>query len=352
MRNGAVGIAVIGYGGMGGYHAEHLLKMDKFDLKGVYDIRECQLQNARDKGIRAYTSLEELLADPEIELVTIATPNDVHKPIAIQAMRAGKNVISEKPVTLSSEDLEEMIAVSEQEKKLFTVHQNRRWDDDYLTVKNVIDTNLLGPVFRIESRVQGSRGIPSGWRREKEHGGGMVLDWGVHLLDQALTLCDDDRLISVYASITNITNKECDDGFYSELKFASGLMFSVEVTTNNFFELPRWYVLGVNGTAVLEDWGRKPHAVLVHNWNKNDAAPVQLGTGISMTMAPRTDDTIKDIPLEKANGDWSQYYDNIYDVLRRGAEQIVTHRQMRRSTRLMEMIFESAAKNEVIHCDI
>ena len=101
---------------------------------------------------------------------------DRHKEIAVKAMEAGKNVVSEKPVTLCSADLAVMIEAAERTGKLFTVHQNRRWDEDFLTVKNIMEQGKLGEIFRIESRVHGSRGIPGDWRQEPEHGGGMVLD--------------------------------------------------------------------------------------------------------------------------------------------------------------------------------
>ena len=343
--------AIIGYGGMGGWHADRIRKMEKFELAGVGDIDPARLELAESRGIHAYGSLEELLGDEEVELVTIATWNDVHKPLAIQAMWAGKNVISEKPVTMTSEDLDDMIAVAKETGKLFTVHQNRRWDDDYLTMKNVVDKNVLGKVFRIESRVQGSRGIPGDWRKEKGHGGGMVLDWGVHLLDQALTLCDDDPLESVYAHVTHITNDECDDGFYTELQFKSGLRYMVEVTTNNFIELPRWYILGENGSTVINNWDLDGKTVVVHDWSKIDSVPVKAGTGITKTMAPRTDETIHEEPLEQVHGKWEQYYDNIFDVIRNGAQQTVNHRQMRRCIALIEAIFASAEKNEVVRFD-
>ena len=203
-------------------------------------------------------------------------------------------------------------------------------------------------MFRIESRVQGSRGIPGDWRKEKGHGGGMVYDWGVHLLDQALTLCDADPLLSVYAHVTHITNDECDDGFYTELRFQSGLSYMVEVTTNNFITLPRWYILGENGTAVIEDWDLNGKLTLVHDWDKIDSVPVKAGTGITKTMAPRTDETIHDEPLTKVYGRWTQYYDNIYDVIRSGASQTVTHRQMRRCLKLIEAVFRSAETDQVI----
>lgn len=343
--------AIIGYGGMGSWHAAKIMKMEKFELSGVWDIKPDRLKAAREAGIRTYSSLDEVLSDEDIELVVIATWNDVHKPIAIAAMEAGKNVISEKPVTVCLSDLDDMIESAEKTGKLFTVHQNRRWDNDYLTMKNLVDKNTLGKVFRIESRVQGSRGIPGDWRREKGHGGGMVFDWGVHLLDQALTLNDANPLVSVWARETHITNDECDDGFYAELTFSNGLSYYVEVTTNNFISLPRWYILGENGTSEILDWTNEGKTILIHNWNNIDSVPVKAGTGITKTMAPRTDETIHEIPLETVEGKWTQYYENIYEVLTEGAEQIVNHRQMRRCIALIEAIFRSAKENTVVKFD-
>ena len=344
-------VAVVGYGGMGGWHTDRIREMEKFTLAGVWDIDPERLEEARKNGIRTYSSFQDVLEDDEVELLVIATWNDVHKPLCIEAMRAGKNVISEKPVTLSLADLDEMIAVSKETHTLMTVHQNRRWDDDYVTVRKIVDENRLGRVFRIESRVQGSRGIPGDWRREKGHGGGMVFDWGVHLLDQALTLNDGNPLRSVYAHVTQVTNDECDDGFYAELTFENGLNYYVEVTTNNFISLPRWVVLGENGTAVIEDWDLHGKMTLVHDWDKIDAVPVKAGTGITKTMAPRTDETIHDEPLPTAHGAWAQYYDNVYDVITKGEKQLVTHRQMRRCLKLIEAIFTSAKEESVVFFD-
>ena len=248
--------AVIGYGGMGSWHASTCADdfKDTAELIGIYDIKPERRAAAEAEGIHAFSSREELLADERIDLVTVATPNDVHKEIAIAAMAAGKNVISEKPVALSQEELEEMIAASKKYGKLFTVHQNRRWDPDFKCVQKILADNELGKVFRIESRVQGSRGIPGDWRNQKAHGGGMVLDWGIHLLDQALRIGEGRKLISVYAELTNVTNEECDDGFRVTLIFEGDLSMYVEVTTSNFIELPRWYILGENGSAVINDW--------------------------------------------------------------------------------------------------
>ncbi len=342
-------VVVVGYGGMGSYHADKIANFEKFELVGIYDIKEERCDLAKSKGVYVYPSFEAVLEDENVELIVCATYNDCHKDIAVRAMRAGKAVISEKPVTLCSADLEEMIAVSNETGKLFTVHQNRRWDNDYRMVKRVIETNELGRVFSIDSRVYGSRGIPGDWRREKQHGGGMLLDWGVHLLDQILMLNEGKKLKSVYATMTNITNDEVDDGFRALLKFEDGPECLVEVFTNNFIEAPRWYVCGENGTAIIKDWDMNGEIVKIKDWELLDAVPIQAGAGITKTMAPRTDETIQKFPFEKIYVEWADYYNNIYDVLRNGAAQLITHDQQRRLMKLMEAIVESAENNIIVN---
>ena len=123
--------AVIGYGGMGNFHAEKMQTVHGIKLAGVYDTDPRQNDLARSRGIKAYASREELLADPQIDLVTIATPNDVHKEIALAALKAGKNVICEKPVAMNSAELDEMIAASEKYGKLMMNESSlRRLNND------------------------------------------------------------------------------------------------------------------------------------------------------------------------------------------------------------------------------
>ena len=102
-----IGSAVIGHGGMGHFHSARMAENPELDFIGAYDILPERLADLPNGG-KAYGSLEELLADDRISLVTVATPNDVHKEIVIQALAAGKNVISEKPVTMTLADLDDM----------------------------------------------------------------------------------------------------------------------------------------------------------------------------------------------------------------------------------------------------
>lgn len=347
-----MGWALIGYGGMGGWHVGQLRTMPELvEICGVYDIKAERRTAAEKDGLHAYETLDALLADEKVRFVTIATPNDVHRDLAIAAMRAGKAVISEKPVTVSARDLQRMIDCSRETGMRFTVHQNRRWDEDFLTVKELLRQNALGPVFQIESRVHGSRGVPGDWRNTWLQGGGMILDWGVHMLDQVLLLTDED-IVSTYCEISHVTNDEVDDGFKAMLTFQSGLRAQVEVGTSNFIELPRWYVLGQNGSAVIRDWALHGEIVKVSDWEKRDAVPVVTAAGLTKTMAPRTEETIRRYDLPKVHSDVRDFYRNFIAAVEGKEEQTVTHAQMMRVMRLMEALFRSAEIGEVVHTRI
>ena len=341
-------VAIIGYGGMGKWHGARLKNNEQVELTGVYDIDPARMEPARENGIRTYASYDAVLADPAVELVTVAIPNHLHKDVCIRAMQAGKHVVCEKPVALSSEELLEMCRAAHDNNVLFTVHQNRRWDEDFLIVKKLLEDGTLGSVFRIESRVHGSRGIPGDWRARKEFGGGMVLDWGVHLLDQALLLTDSP-IRSVYAQLTHVTNDECDDGFTVQLTFENGLVMEVQVSTCNFISLPRWYVMGDKGTAVIESFRKNDGRIcLVSDWERRDAAPVVTAAGLTKTMAPRTEETLHELPLPCVESDVADFYRNVAAVIRGEAQPIVTHEQVLRVMKLMEAVFRSAETNTVI----
>ncbi|MEG1686828.1 MAG: Gfo/Idh/MocA family oxidoreductase, partial [Angelakisella sp.] len=132
-------IGLIGYGGMGNHHVDRISTLEDIRIGAVYDIDPKKVEKARSKGLLGVDTLEELLAMPDLNAVLIATPNNFHKSLAIAAMRAGKSVISEKPVMMNAAELAEVLEVSRQTGKQFSVHQNRRWDRDYAMVRSLID---------------------------------------------------------------------------------------------------------------------------------------------------------------------------------------------------------------------
>ena len=343
-------VAIIGYGGQGGWHANHALNSDVVQLSGIYDIKKERMDLAESRGIFAYSSFEAVLDDPKVDIVVCATPNDVHKKIVTRALLAGKNVVCEKPVALSVADFDEMCEAAKKSGKLFTVHQNRRWDVDYLAIQSIINSGEIGETINIESRVHGSRGIPSDWRCHKPYGGGMILDWGVHLIDQMLLLIPE-KIAKVYCEITNITTDEVDDGFNLHLTFESGKRATVEVGTYNFIYMPRFYMQCRKGSALIEDWQKKCKIAKLKAWNEKEVVPVQTAAGITKTMAPRDEITLDTYEIERPVSDVHDFYRNLVKAIDGKEEQIVKLDQVRRVLQVMEACFKSAETNSAIVFD-
>ncbi len=333
--------ATVGYGGMGTYHVHGLIpaEADYLQVKGTYDIDQDRKAVAEETGTYVYPAFEAILEDDEIDAVLIATPNDSHKDLAIRAMQAGKHVVCEKPVAMNTQEFDDMLAVAEETGQVLMIHQNRRWDPDFLQVKEIFNQRReIGDIFQIESRVHGANGIPGDWRHLKAHGGGMVLDWGIHLLDQILWLVDSP-IQSVYSDLSYILGDEVDDGFVTYITFENGIRAQVEVGTSNFISLPRWYIKGNQGTAIIEDWEMNGHIVkATGNAVENKPSPIRAGVGLTKTMAPPVDGVTETLPLPEARPADVSFYRNFCDVVTNGAEPIVKNEEVRRVMQLIDSI--------------
>ena len=344
-------LAIVGYGGQGAWHANWAGRSEVISLAGVYDTKEARMAAAREAGIHTYASMEELMADPAVDIVLCATPNDSHKEIVIAAAKAKKHIVCEKPVALSVPDFDDMVAAAKENGICFTVHQNRRWDVDFLAMKGLIASGEVGDVINVESRIHGSRGIPSDWRGQKEHGGGMILDWGVHLIDQMLQLIPD-RIVGVYCEETHITNDEVDDGFHLRLTFESGKKAAVEVGTFNFIAMPRFYMQCKNGSAVITDWREKCRVSKLKTWVGKDAKPVQTAAGITKTMAPRDAQSVDEYQVEIPISDVHDFYRNFTAVIDGKAEQLIRNGEVRRVLMVMEAAHRSGETGSALRVDI
>jgi len=347
-------LAFIGYGGMAGWHQFVIRdRVKSIKIKGVFDVREEALKKAEDEGLKAYKSLDELLADKTIDIVIIATPNNFHKDLAIAALRSGKNVICEKPVTMNAGELEEIIAVQKETGKLFSVHQNRRWDKDFRIIKKIIESDVVGRPYFIESRVEGSRQYFHGWRDCKMNGGGMLLDWGVHLIDQIMWLIPQ-KVVSVYAELVSIYSKEVDDNGKIVIKFEDGLSAHIDLLMNSFVNMTKFRLLAFDGTAVIENWDCDGKIVKLLNDKKPiwDEKIVYTAAGPTRSMAPRLPETIKEIKLPNVKTDAADYYRNFIAVLDKGDELIVKPEESLRVMKVIDLAFQSHADGRSISCEI
>ena len=349
-------LAMIGFGGMAGHHCTQLLKKNvPVNIIGIYDIKEERMQAARERGLDTYPSKEALLSDERVDIVLVATYNTTHADLAIEALKAGKHVLCEKPVTIESADLERIMKTAKECGKVFGVDQNRRFNKDYILVKRVLESGAIGMPYVIESRVEGSRGMPEGWRCTKALGGGMMLDWGVHLIDQIVMMYEESKITDVYCKMYSVNYPEVDDNFRLTMTLDNGVTAQIEVSTNNFITHPRWYILGKEGTLQIDDWacnGKVMKPLSVQNTWSAEIAPDRAGP--SKTMAKRDPSTVEITELSAP----TDVEDNLDPVYRQfihaieGGELTIKPEQCLRVVKIMEAAFLSAQTGKSIETSI
>lgn len=348
-----VKVGIIGFGYMGKFHLEKVRKFPDLQVTCAFDTVEEKRANAEAEGMKAYDALEPFLAE-DTELVIICTPNQWHAPYAIAAMKAGKNVLCEKPATMNAAEMEEIIRVSEETGKFFTVHQQRRFDPDYRVVRDVIRSGEIGKVSTIESRVLGERGVCFGWRADPESGGGMLYDWGVHLIDQILQLYPEEKVTSIYARILSVLTPAVDDLFEVTMNLSNGVCARVNVGTFALQKLPRWFVFGDRGTLKLDDFsGTAGGAARIRgNVEGFDSVLGQKSLGPSRTMAPLKPEYLEKLELPKEEDMTMAYWEQLHEAILGKAEPLVTTGQILRQMKIVETAFRSSEKNEVVKVEI
>ncbi len=349
-------LGIIGFGGMAGNHLKQLSKGNtKVSVKGVFDIDESRLKAAEEKGLVAYKSREELLSDPDIDMVLVAATNEVHKELAIAALKAGKHVLCEKPVTITSDELVEIMNAAKECGRVFTVDQNRRVNKDFVLMRRCVEAGKIGKPYVIESRVEGSRGVPAGWRTTKEKGGGMMLDWGVHLIDQVMYMIPE-KVTNVFCKMYSIHYPEVDDNFRLTMTFESGLTAHIEVSTNNFISHPRWYVLGTDGTLQIDDWSCRGRIVRCLDRQDKWAQEIaEVKAGPTKTMAPRNPETVETIELSEPTDvidNLDVVYNQFVDAIEGKAELTIKPEQTLRVVKVMEACFKSDETNQALNVEI
>lgn len=343
---------IIGFGFMGQTHAQTIENLSYATLLGVCDTNPDQLKNAND-GVAVFSSAEDLLAMPEINTVIIAVPNHLHLEMVEKAARAGKDIICEKPTAMNAEEVERMIAVTEDAKVRFTVHHQRRWDRDYRVAKEVYDKQELGKVYTVKSALYGFNGNMHDWHIHPEFGGGMLYDWGVHLIDQMLYMIPSE-VESVYADVRNVINEKVDDYFNIQLYFKNGVNAQIELGTyflndkEGWFER-HWFLGGDNGSANIDGFDPKGSIVRTSALLGNVPGKITMThAGPTRSFGPPPAGRLLTESLPTVDVNHQMFFDNYHAHISNGEALVVKPAEMLRLMRLLEAVRESAAKHQTV----
>jgi predicted dehydrogenase len=298
-------------------------------------------------GVKICRSVEEMLGDNTIRLVVVATPTYTHFEIALQCLRAGRNVLIDKPFTLTSDEAEELIKEARRHGVLVTAYQNRRWDGDFVTLKQVLASGELGRVVSYESHFDRFRAAPrlDVWRESGGPGGGILLDLGAHLIDQATVLFGNPE--SVWADVRiDRENGVVDDAFDVLLKF-DGVTALLRSTLTAATPGPRFVVHGTKGSFVK--WGLDPQEDALKAGGKYSDA------GFGEEPESQWGELhIAGKPIQKirtAAGDYRGIYENVRDAVLGKVPLEVTPEQAWRTTRLIELARKSSGEGRRIAFD-
>ena len=350
-----INLGIIGHGFMGHEHETMLTQMDGYRVVGFSDRDPSCLEDVKE-GLKRYESNEALINDPEVQVVLIAANNNQHRDLVVQAAKAGKDVICEKPVAMTLEELDEMEAACKEHGVKFTVHHQRRYDPDFRTAKNVYDSGTLGNVYTIKSCLYGFNGNMHDWHVLVSEGGGMLYDWGVHLLDQILWMMPGVKLKSVFADIRNVINEEVDDYFKILMKFENGVMAEVELGTyfltdkmhDKWFER-HWFIGGDQGSAYIDGFHPEGKIVRTNGLLRNVSGHrTMTAAGPTRSFGPPPEGKILTEELPVATTAHTDYFENYKKAYAGEEEFIIKIPETRRVLRLMDAVRESGRTGKSI----
>jgi scyllo-inositol 2-dehydrogenase (NADP+) len=269
-------VGLVGYGVAAQVmHLPFITTMKEYRLVTILERKHNQSKE-KYPFVRIARTMEELVSDPELDLIVITTPNDTHFPYAKIALQAGKHVVLEKPFTITTEDAAQLIEIAKEEDRILSVYQNRRYVGDFLTIKQILHEKLLGEVVEFEGHYDRYRpeAKAHAWREENKPGSGILYDLGAHLIDQALclfgipqTITADVRLQRPHARTDDYFDLRLDYGF-TRVILESGMLvrepgprFMVHGMKGSFLkygEDPQEALLKTGVLPNIPHWGEEP----------------------------------------------------------------------------------------------
>ncbi len=253
------GVGLLGYGAIGRDHASLIARVAGLRVGAVCDTSDERRElAARELGVPVYATAREMYDDPDIGLVLVGTPPAAHAATVLEALAAGKDVVCEKPFALRVEEVDRMVDEAVARERVLTVYQSRRWDPDYIALRDVVRSGGIGDLFYMESFIGGYSHPCDFWHSHEPISGGTIYDWGSHYFDWILQLFPDAvKTIAanghkrVWHDVTN------SDQVRVDLTFANGAQATFLQSDIAGAMKPKWYVLGTRG-AVVGEWRDEP----------------------------------------------------------------------------------------------
>ncbi|MCA0988943.1 oxidoreductase [Guptibacillus algicola] len=337
-----INTAIVGFGFSGAtFHAPVMKSVKNLHITTVVSSNPEKVLSALPE-VDVRPSIEDVISNNDIELVVITTPNEFHFPMAKKALEAGKHVVLEKPFAVNVSECETLIDVAEENGCILSVYHNRRFDNDFLTIKKLVDENTLGEVYTYEAHYDRYRAeVRDRWREQDKKGSGILFDLGSHLIDQALSLFGEPD--SVIADVVaQREGAKTDDYFHLILKYG---VKRVILHGGSLVQKPgpRYQIHGMEGSFVK--WGIDPQEEAL----KNGQIPGGPGWGedskrdYGMLTSGNEERKVPTVP-----GSYQEYYEGIVRSIKEGDAAPVTAQEALNVIKCIELALKSSATNRTI----
>ena len=254
---------------------------------------------------------------------------------------------------MNGTEFQEMMEITEKAGVRFTIHHQRRWDKDYRLMKEVVNTQTLGDIYTIKNCLYGFNGNMHDWHVYPEFGGGMLYDWGVHLLDQMLWMIPG-KLKTVYAAVRNIINKNVDDYFNIQLYFDSGITGQVELGTYflkdeaSWFER-HWFVGGNKGSAYVDGFNPQGKIVRTSELLTNVPGKITMtAAGPTRLFGPPPEGRLVTEELPEVSVNHEMFFDQYRSYVAGEGELVVKPTEILRLMKLLDAIRVSAKEHRSV----
>ncbi len=331
MSSQNIRVGLLAYGAIGDEHNKALLATDGMVLAAVCDTNPERLTAALSLApdAKTFSDAQEMLDSGEIDLVVVSTPPNSHYFWAKAALTLGINVVLEKPMALTTDECDELMALAAASQLLLVVYQNRRYDADFITIKSIIDSGQIGEVFHYESFVGGYSKPCSFWHSDVAVSGGAIFDWGSHFIDQILaTISSPLQFVSglnqkrVWTHITNADHAQVT------LTFKDGVQAIFTNSDLAAARKPKYFVLGTKG-AITGNW---------------DPAAGDSVADLPAIVTHHKEDGSEEVIAHKNNVPYA-FHASLVAFLNNGTPMSVTATQSRDVVAIMQAAEESALAN-------
>ena len=323
-----VRVGVVGYGGAFNMGQSHLNQMKQAGMTplAVAEIDPKRLAVAQKDfpGIETYSSVGRMLKQSEVNLVTVITPHSTHAPLALQCLRAGRHVVCEKPFAVSTAECDRMIAEAKKRRLMLSTYHNRHWDGCIMQALKQIRSGRIGQIVRIEAHMGGYHKPGPTWRSSRSLSGGILFDWGVHLLEYAFQVIDAPMVEVAgfaadghWAAKTAWKGDTIEDEGFAVVRFANGPWLTLCIThVDSKPKEGQMEITGTKGTYVFQ----------FRKWR----------------MIRQVAGKVQETEGENPPSEGCRYYRNVAEHLTKGAPLVITPQWARRPIHVLDLARRSA----------